>query len=105
MNEYAAVEANCAQALFAAHAFETALYALDPWTMRWGPLVVAAQRNLTETGVEFTGVFPDLCWIDPPEGAALLLCGDQIVGMRRIDHPGDTQFVVRWSFATERVSV
>lgn len=99
------LELEASQALFAARALEAALHDPGPWTMEWGPYTVPAERVLTETGVAFRAVFPETCWIEPPDTGVVLRCRGEVMGLRRIDHPGDTQFIVTWELATVRLPV
>lgn len=96
------LELEAAQALFAARMMVAALHDDGPWTMQWGPVTVPATREVTETGVVFTATFPDACWLEPPSSGVLIRCRDEVMGMRRMDHPGDTQFVVTWELATAK---
>ena len=93
------LEFRAAQALFAARSLERAIFSEGPWTMRWGGVTVPAVREVTGTGVTFSADFPDLCYLDRPDSGLLLLDGDEVIGIRRIDHPGDTGFVVRWEIS------
>jgi len=92
----AALEFQAAQALMAARLMEDALYATGTWTMRWGPFEVPAERVVSEDGVVFSSTFPEMCWIEPPECGVVLLLDGEVRGIRRIDHPGDSMFVVTW---------
>lgn len=105
MSQQAAIESYSAQTLFAAHAFEAAVHDSGPWHMHWGPVVVPAGKTLTDGGVRFVATFPNACWLRPPDEGVLLMLRGQVMGIRRIDHPGDTEFRVTWDFAAERVSV
>ena len=100
--ERATLELEAAQALYAARLLERALYHPGPWSMRWGTIEVPAERALSTVGVSFTATFPEICWIDPPTSGVVLLCEGEVVGIRRVDHPGDTMFVVTWELAAVR---
>lgn len=90
------VEESSARALFAVRAFEAALHSRSEWSMRWGAMRVPAERVFTERGVVFSAVFPDACWLERPDEGVLLLCGEEVMGVRRMDHPGDVMFIVEW---------
>ena len=93
------IELDAAQALFAARMLEMAVHHPGPWTLKWGGVEVPATKTLSEDGVVFSGEFPDLCYLHPPEGGLLILCEGMVMGMRPADefrHPGDTGFVVTW---------
>jgi hypothetical protein len=90
------IELDAAQALFAARMLEAAVHHPGPWTFSWGGFEVPATKTITDDGVVFIGQFPDHCWLDRPKDGLLILCEGQIMGIRRMDHPGDTGFVVTW---------
>lgn len=94
------IELDAAQALFAARMLEAAVHDDGPWTFRWGGIEVPATKEITEDGVVFVGVFPDVCYLSPPDGGLALLCDGTVMGIRQIkegEHPGDTRFVVTWA--------
>lgn len=97
------LELEAAQALFAARMAVAAVHDTGPWTIQWGDLVVPATRIATQQGVSFIAEFPELCWLTPPTDGAILRCRDQVMAIRRIDHPGDTGFLVRWELALAKV--
>lgn len=98
------LELDASQALFAAKMLESAVHHPGPWTFRWGSVEVPATKHFADDGVTFTGTFPDLCWLYPPQDGLLLLCDGVILGMRRMDQdsPGDTGFSVTWDVLTRR---
>lgn len=102
----AALELQASQALFDARLLADAVHAPGTWSMRWGTVEVPAERAFSEVGVSFVATFPEICWLNPPAEGVLLLLDGEIRGMRRIDHPGDTMFVIRWDVTmAERESV
>ena len=104
----AALELQASRALFDARLLADAWHAPDSgWTMRWGTVEVPAERAmLYDYGVvSFVATFPEICWIDPPDEGVLLLLDGEVRGMQRIDHPGDTQFVVKWDVGLQQEPV
>lgn len=99
------LELVAAQALFAARLLERAVHDEGPWTMRWGTIEVPATRTVTEAGVVFEAEFPQLCYLEPPGPNVLLLCRGEVGGIRAVDHPGDTAFVIVWSLTSAQASV
>lgn len=99
------IELDAAQALFAARLLEAAVHHKGPWEFQWGEIRIPAEKTFTSSGVVFSGEFPDLCWIEPPDGSLLLICDNIIMGMRAIDEgerPGDTGFAVSWKVLLSR---
>ena len=96
------IELDASQALFAARMLELAVHHPGPWTFRWGEVEVEATKEITDVGVVFTGAFPDLCYLHPPEGGLEILCEGRVVGIRPAEHghPGDTGFTVTWEVLT-----
>ena len=101
----AALELDASRALYAARMLEAALHSEGLWEMQWGEVRVPAIREVTERGVVFTATFPSLCWLSPPSEGVLILLDGEVMGMQRVDHPGDTQFVVTWELGTTKVKV
>lgn len=102
------IELDAAQALFAARMLEAAVHDDGPWTFRWGGIEVPASKEITDEGVVFVGVFPDVCWIDRPKDGLAILCNGVIMGIRQPkkgEHPGDTRFVVTWAVLAHRTPV
>lgn len=99
------LELAASQALYAARLLEAAVHDDGPWAMRWGTIEVPATRRITEDGVVFEATFPDACYLADPGPHLLLLCRGEILGLRVMDHPGDTQFAVLWSLAALRPAV
>jgi hypothetical protein len=101
------LELDAAQALFAARMLEAAVHHPGPWAFRWGGIEVPATKTITERGVTFTGAFPDVCYLHPPQDGLLILCEGTVMGMRRmdLDHPGDTGFLVTWDVLSHRSGV
>lgn len=98
MLPYAEIELEASRALYAARMLVTSIHSAGPWEMRWGTVTVPATKEFTETGVRFSATFPDLCWLERPEGGVLLLLDGEIMGVRRVDDPGDTEFVITWEY-------
>lgn len=99
------IELDAAQALFAARMLEAAVHDPGPWTFKWGEVEVSATKVFTDTGVVFTGRFPDICYLRRPEGSLTILCDGVVMGMRHPDemeHPGDTGFEVSWTVISRR---
>lgn len=83
--------------LYVAHMIERAIHEPDGWTIRWGLYDVPATRVLTDSGVRFDAVFPEVCLIAPmPRNAALCHRGE-VMALRALDHPGDCAFAVQWA--------
>lgn len=87
------------QALYSASRLERAVHDEGPWTISWGPVVVPAERLFHETGVTFTAVFPETCWLERPEPNIVLRCKGEVVGVRAVRDPGDAAFAVSWDLA------
>lgn len=99
------VELDAAQALFAARMFEAAVHHPGPWTFQWGSIEVPATKTVTGSGIVFTGRFPDVCYLQRPEGSLTILCEGVVMGMRapeEMEHPGDTGFEVTWKVLASR---
>lgn len=108
MDSNAEIELDAAQALFAARLLEAAVHHPGPWSFRWGTVEVPAVKTISENGVTFTGQFPDLCYLERPQGGLILLCEGVVMGLRSMaadDHPGDTAFQVSWSVLSTRAKV
>lgn len=103
----ALLELQASRALFDARLFADALHAHEGWTMRWGSVEVHAAKVVWHDfgKVTFVATFPEVCWIDPPDEGVLLLLDGEMRGMQRVDHPGDTQFVVTWDVGLQREPV
>ena len=99
------IEMEAAQALFAARMLVAAIHDVGPWEFRWGSIVVPAEREFVDGGVRFKAVFPDICWIDRPSTGIEILCDGEVMGIRQVAHPGDTEFVVTWDLSTAQVAV
>lgn len=95
----AELEQIVSRAVYSAALLERAVHDRGPWTMKWGPLEVVAKRTVHPGGVSFEAVFPEACWIAPPEPNITLLCRGEFVAMRAVAHPGDTAFAVTWDLA------
>lgn len=103
MEGYPEVELVASRALLAARTLELALHGEEGWSLSWGGVSVPATRHVGSRSVVFSGEFPDVCWISPPECGLSLLYGDMTVGCRSsedIGHPGDTGFRVTWEIST-----
>lgn len=108
MDSHAGIELDAAQALFAARLLEAAVHHPGPWAFRWGDIEVPAEKVLTEDGVLFTGRFPEICYLERPEGGLSLLCEGTVLAIRPPDdfeHPGDTGFLVTWKVLARRQAV
>lgn len=102
------IELDASQALFAARMLEAAVHAEGEWTFCWGDIEVVAERHITPDGVTFTGTFPDLCYLRPPEGGLEIRCDGRVMGIRPVEHgahPGDTSFTVSWAVVVRRSQV
>jgi hypothetical protein len=87
------------KAVYVAALLERALHDEGPWTITWGPHEVEAERIVHDDGVTFSAVFPETCWIAPPEGSMALRCRGEVASVRAVDHPGDVAFAVTWDLA------
>jgi hypothetical protein len=95
----ARLEHLASQAVYAAALFERALHDEGPWTMTWGPHEVEAVRVVEGDGVRFEAVFPEACYLQPPDPNVVLRCRGEMQAMRAIAHPGDAAFAVTWDLA------
>lgn len=99
----AELEQIVSRAVYSAALLERALHDRGPWTMKWGPVEVVAQRTLHDGGVSFTAEFPEACWITRPEPNVTLRCRDEVVAVRVVEHPGDAAFAVTWDLAASSI--
>lgn len=93
------IDALAARAVYAARLFERAVHDSGPWTMRYGAFEVPAERDVADDRVTFTAVFPEHCYLVPPEDRATLLCRGEVVSVRTVEFPGDQGFTLTWEIA------
>ena len=87
--------------LYVAHLMERALHEPEGWSIQWGPYTVPATRVITDTGVRFDALFPEMCHLSPmPRNASLCFRGE-VVAIRAMEHPGDCGFALSWALSAQ----
>lgn len=98
------IDLQVSRAIFSVKLLERALHDPGPWAFAWGPLIVPAEREVTDSGVVLRGDCPEHCLVATPGNVVALLCNGEVVGAKEIDPPGDGGFEVEWSLSA-RIAV